>query len=42
MSDSDFWLMPIGIRWCREEDCAAFIAIFEDRKTPRTWQGFAD
>jgi hypothetical protein len=43
MSDPDFWLTPIGIPWCWEEDYDAFVAMFEDRKNlPRTWQGFAD
>jgi hypothetical protein len=43
MSDSDFWLVPVGIPWCREEDYDTFVAIFEDAKNlPPTWEGFAN
>jgi len=42
MSDPDFWLMPIGIPWCRQENYDAFLSIFEDREDlPLEWQGFA-
>jgi hypothetical protein len=43
MSAPNFWLTPIGIPWCREEDYGAFVAMFEDRKNlPGAWQGFAE